>query len=243
MIKHIPNVITLLNLFSGCVAVIFAVEGHLIYAAFFAFLGIVFDFFDGLAARLLNVQSDLGLQLDSLADMVTSGLVPGLVMMQLLKQSLEKTQWVAVEGSFYSSEFLPYLGLLITLASAYRLAKFNLDTRQSSSFIGLPTPANSLFILSLPLILAYQDIELVSSIILNQWVLLAITGLSCLMLNAEIPLFSLKFKSWNLKTNGFKYGFLISSIFLLVSLKFAAIPLIILLYVLFSVVFKKALEL
>ncbi|CEN46406.1 Phosphatidylserine synthase (fragment) [Capnocytophaga canimorsus] len=152
MKKHVPNCITLLNLLCGCIAVIFAVKNQLQWAGLFVALGIFFDFFDGFFARLLHVKSDLGLQLDSLADMVTSGLTPGIVMFQLLSYS-----HFVEENTSLTTTLLPYFGLIITLASAYRLANFNIDSRQTTGFIGLPTPANALFILSLPLILLYQN--------------------------------------------------------------------------------------
>jgi len=223
--KHIPNFITLLNLFCGSIAVIFAVNGNMLATALFVFLGIFFDFFDGLLARKLNVQSELGLQLDSLADMVTSGLVPGLVMFYLLELSNINT-------------YLPYLGLLITLASAYRLANFNIDENQSDSFIGLPTPANALLILSLPLIMEFQNNELMNAIILNKWFLIGITLLSCYLLNANIKLIALKFKNWSFKDNVARYLLVILSVVLLVIFQFAAIPLIILCYVIISLLNK-----
>ncbi|MEX0361790.1 MAG: phosphatidylcholine/phosphatidylserine synthase, partial [Allomuricauda sp.] len=157
MRSYIPNFLTLLNLFSGCVATVFAVQNQLEMAAIFVFIGIFFDFFDGLAARALHVQSEIGVQLDSLADMVTSGVVPGIVMFQLLDMS-QASGWS--EGQLAGIPWLgvdvapiAFFGFIITLASAYRLAKFNVDENQVSSFIGLPTPANTLLILSLPLIL------------------------------------------------------------------------------------------
>ncbi|MFS4467432.1 CDP-alcohol phosphatidyltransferase family protein [Maribacter sp. 2210JD10-5] len=242
MQKHIPNFITLLNLFSGCVATVFAVLNQLEYAAFFVALGIFFDFFDGLAARLLNVKSDLGLQLDSLADMVTSGLVPGIVMFQLLGLS-QMGGWnndilnsMTYLGDFQLRSFIPFTGFIITLASAYRLAKFNLDENQVSSFIGLPTPANALLILSLPLILFYHSNNILSEIILNQWFLISLTLLSAFLLNCNIPLFALKFKNWSFKDNALRYIFLIISLVLLLTMQFLAIPFIILFYVLSSVV-------
>ncbi len=241
--KQIPNSITLLNLFCGCIAVIFAVQGHLELTALFVMLGIGFDFFDGLAARLLNAQSELGLQLDSLADMVTSGVVPGIVMYQLLTQVFGKPFYV-IPGSWNSEQilasldwsYLSLLGLLITLASAYRLANFNIDTRQTTSFIGLPTPANTLLIISIPLILKFQQEPWVVETILNKWFLLVLTFLSCYLLNAEIPLFALKFKTWGFAENKVRYVFLLLSITLLVLLKFVAIPVVILLYILMSLV-------
>ena len=236
MKKHIPNLITLLNLFCGTVAIIFAVKNQLEVAAIFAFMGIFFDFFDGFAARILGVQSDLGVQLDSLADMVTSGVVPGIVMYQLFNMTSGSSMTWGQNGDFFSTiKWLPLLGLLITLASAYRLAKFNIDENQVSSFIGLPTPANTLFILSLPLILSYQGNDLINSIILNQWFLVIVTLTSAFMLNSKVELFALKFKNWNLKGNGIRYTFLILSIVSLIVLKFAAIPLIIVIYVAMSI--------
>lgn len=239
MKKQIPNIITSLNILSGSVAVLFAVSGDLFNAAIFVFLGIFFDFFDGLAARLLNAQSEIGLQLDSLADVITSGLVPAIVMYQLLNwsyfghmQSITDTftsGWNAGLGNY-----LPLIGLLIAVASAYRLAKFNVDTRQTTGFIGLPTPANALLILSLPLILEFQNSPSLEGIILNKWFLIGLTVLSCILLNAEIKLFALKFKTWDLKSNLVRYIFLLLSAALLITLKFLAIPIIIMLYIVLS---------
>lgn len=244
--KQIPNIITLLNLLCGCIATIFAVQGDLELTALFVVLGIGFDFFDGLAARLLKVQSELGLQLDSLADMVTSGLVPGIVMFQLMAKVYNVSSDQVLRYQVYDedfiegyTEFLPILGLLITLASAYRLAKFNIDTRQTTSFIGLPTPANTLLIISLPLILNFNSAEWITDIILNQWFLIGLTLISCYLLNAEIPLFALKFKTWGFQENKIRYAFLVITVLLLVFLQFTAIPVVILLYVLMSMVFKE----
>lgn len=244
MRKQIPNFITSLNILSGCVAILFAVSGDLILAAVFVFLGIFFDFFDGLAARALNAQSEIGLQLDSLADVITSGVVPGIAMFQLLNIAFlgsmqNLTEVFSTQGwNVGLTNYLPLLGLSITIASAYRLAKFNVDTRQASGFIGLPTPANTLLILSLPLILEYQYSEMIENVILNIWVLLGLTIVSCILLNAEIPLFALKFKTWDFKSNAVRYVFLILCIALLITLKFLAIPIIILLYILLSIFWK-----
>lgn len=236
MKKHIPNLITLLNLFCGCIAIVFAVHDRFEMVALFVFLGIIFDFFDGLAARLLNVRSDIGLQLDSLADMVTSGVVPGLVMFKLLEISLSNG-WDT--GSLVSkgleiSTLWPLLGFIITLASAYRLAKFNIDEDQTDSFIGLPTPANALLIVSLPLILLFHNNEILNEIILNKWFLIGLTFVSAFLLNAKLPLFALKFKNWSFKDNAIRYIFLFISIILLATLKYLAVPAIIVLYILLS---------
>ena len=244
MIKQIPNIITSLNLLCGCVAIMFAVSGDLVSASFFAFAGIFLDFFDGLAARVLNAQSQVGLQLDSLADVVTSGVLPGIVMVQLLSEaltgnSLDITAIFSSTSNNTSIEsYLPFIGLLIAVASGYRLAKFNVDTRQTTSFIGLPVPANTLLILSLPLIISFQASQQITEVILTPWFLIIITLVSCVLLNAEIPLFGLKFKTWNFKDNAVRYLFLIASILLLVVLKFIAIPIIIFLYILVSLFWK-----
>ena len=244
MKRHIPNLITLLNVFCGCVAVVFAVLNQLEWAALFVFLGIFFDFFDGLAARVLGVQSELGLQLDSLADVITSGLVPGIVMFQLLGMSVtggwnaDSVVHHSDPGMLLLSRPLPLLGFLITLSSAYRLAKFNLDENQVSSFVGLPTPANALLILSLPLVLLFQNNDVLNQIILNPWFLVGVTFLSAYLLNAKIELFALKFKNWGFKDNALRYVFIVISFVLIITLKFLAIPFIILFYIASSLIAK-----
>ena len=228
MKAFIPNLLTLLNLFSGAIAVIFAVEGALTIAALFVLLGIFFDFFDGFLARKLKVESTLGLQLDSLADMVTSGLVPGLIMFQLLSLS--------ISGSGHYMDLLPYTGLLITLGSAYRLANFNIIVDQKNYFTGLPTPANALLILSFPMILEYQNNEAFNFIILNPWFLLAFTLTSTVLLNSPVKFITLKFQTWKLSDNLEKYIFLILSLVFLIIFKFFGIHLIIFSYVLLSLI-------
>lgn len=243
MKRHIPNAITLLNLLCGCVAVVFAVNNYFVATAFFVFLGIFFDFFDGFAARKLKVQSELGLQLDSLADVVTSGLVPGVVMFRLIglakgvgAEHKPLEAWTAdVFGGAYSGSLIAFFGFAITLASAYRLAKFNIDDEQQTYFKGLPTPANALLIISLPLIMEFQNSDLVNAIILNKWFLIGLTVLSCYLLNSNIKLFALKFKDYRFKGNATRYIFIILCMVLLIVVQFAAIPIIILLYISMSV--------
>ncbi|WP_127845289.1 CDP-alcohol phosphatidyltransferase family protein [Psychroflexus aestuariivivens] len=232
--KHIPNFITLMNLLFGCVAVIFAVQGNLLLSGAFVCLGIFFDFFDGLAARLLNVKSDLGLQLDSLADMVTSGVVPGIIMCQLIATALGDHAGSNLLSS--DTPWMVYVGLIITLASCYRLAKFNIDDRQTDAFIGLPTPANAIFILSLALIADQQSNSFLVTWIENPYILILISVLSALILNAELKLFSLKVKNLNFKTNWYRYFILILSVLGLVIFKYVAIPFIIVLYILLSII-------
>ena len=245
--RHIPNIVTLLNLFSGCIALIFAVHGSFVLAAIFVFLGIFFDFFDGLLARKLNVQSPLGIQLDSLADLVTSGVVPGIIMLKLIALSVgvndvvtfDKSWTATMEWTTFKVSYVPLIGLFITLASAYRLAKFNLDEDQQTYFKGLPVPANTLLILSLPLIIEYQNNDLMNAIIINKWFLIGLTLLSCYLLNSNIKLFALKFKDWSFANNATRYIFLSLSIVTLVVLQFAAIPIIIILYIILSVLDRK----
>jgi CDP-diacylglycerol--serine O-phosphatidyltransferase len=222
--KHIPNFLTLLNLFCGCIAIVFTANEQFDIAFYFVALGIFFDFFDGFFARKFGVSGPLGVQLDSLADMVTSGVAPGFVMFKML-----------LANNYDSCVYVPYLGFIITLGACYRLANFNIDTRQSDSFIGLPTPANTLFIMSLPLVIAECQFLALSEILSSKWVLLFITAVSAYVMNAEIPLFSLKIKNFSFQKYKLQIGFLVVSIIMIFTLNFLAIPLIILTYVLLSV--------
>jgi CDP-diacylglycerol--serine O-phosphatidyltransferase len=234
--NHIPNTITLLNLFAGLLALIHAFNGNYNEAFSLVCLGIFFDFWDGFFARIWKVQSPIGLQLDSLADMVTSGVVPGLVMYKMLGDIQEnQSQYNLTEDTYYMG-VVPYLGFLITLASCYRLAKFNVDTRQTDSFIGLPTPANALLIMSIPMIQFHSEFEWLVDFLSNPYVLVGVTVLSSYLLNAEIPLFSLKVKSFSWEKYKMQVVFMIISVILIAIFEFIAIPIIILFYVILSVV-------
>ncbi|QYS91336.1 CDP-alcohol phosphatidyltransferase family protein [Flavobacterium covae] len=233
--SQIPNLITLLNLFSGCIAIVFVSELQFEWAFFFVCLGIFFDFFDGFFARLFKVQSPLGLQLDSLADMVTSGVAPGYVMFQMILKTIgggQELNHITLENPVV---LLPFLGFIISLGACFRLANFNIDTRQTDSFIGVPTPANSLFIMSLPLVIKFTDISIIVDVLQNPYILLLITVLSAYVMNAEIPLFSLKIKQFTWSKNTLQILFLILSVILLLVFKYLGIPLIIIAYVLLSV--------
>jgi CDP-diacylglycerol--serine O-phosphatidyltransferase len=235
--KHIPNTITLLNLASGLLAIIAIFKGYYDEAFLFVCLGIFFDFWDGFFARKFKVSGELGLQLDSLADVVTSGVVPGLMIFKLLLDIQEdSTSVYYLTEEYYYMGFVPYLGFIITLASAYRLAKFNIDTRQTDSFIGLPTPANALFIMSIPMIQFDGTHEWLVNALFNPFVLLIISLVSAYMLNAEIPLFSLKIKDFSWDKNKLQVFFLTIAATLLLFLGFTALPIIILLYVVLSVI-------
>ena len=224
--KQLPNLLTLANLFCGCIALVYVADFNFEYAFYFVCLGIFFDFFDGFFARKFDVAGPLGVQLDSLADMVTSGVVPGYTMVYLLS---------GMQFHMPLADFLPYIGFVITLGACYRLANFNIDTRQSDSFIGLPTPANTLFIMSLPLVLYYQGDTLWATLLENKYVLLSITFLSAYVMNAPIPLFSLKIKDFSVAKYKLQIGFVLFAIALILLLRVVAVPLIIVSYVLFSV--------
>ncbi|MBB5646824.1 CDP-diacylglycerol--serine O-phosphatidyltransferase [Pedobacter cryoconitis] len=217
MKKHIPNALTCANLFSGCIGVVFAFKGDLNIAAYAVLISGICDFFDGFAARLLHVKSPIGKELDSLADMVSFGFLPGVVMFQLLTQS------------DFSSPYLPYLGFMMTIFSALRLAKFNIDTRQTEDFIGLNTPMNTLFIVSLPFIQKDYPALIGSSVLL-----VAITVIMSFLLTSEIRIFSLKFSSFKWEPNKIKFIFLILSAILVAFLQFAAVPFVLVLYIALS---------
>jgi CDP-diacylglycerol--serine O-phosphatidyltransferase len=228
MKKQIPNIITSFNLLSGLIAIYLSFHGMLIEAAAFMALGAFFDFFDGMAARALNVKSEMGLQMDSLADMVSFGVAPGFIMFQLLQNSPNIPVWLIA-----NTNMAAFPAFIIPVLSAFRLAKFNVDTRQTESFIGLPTPANSLFIGSLPFIIsgtfAHQLLWLN-----NYYLLLALSILLAVLLVVELPLMSLKFKNLSWKDNSKRLIFLFISLVLLVSIHIAAFPLIIVVYILMS---------
>jgi CDP-diacylglycerol--serine O-phosphatidyltransferase len=204
---------------------------HLEWAAFLVFAAAIFDFIDGFAARMLNAHSPIGKDLDSLADVVTFGLVPGAVLYRLLQMSDPSAMYVS-ENFHKVFQFFPFI---ITVFSALRLAKFNVDTRQAESFIGLPTPANTLFIVALPLILQHDRFHL-SGLILNPYFIVILSVLMSYLLVAELPLFSLKFKTYDWKRNNYQYIFLLLSVVLFLLFFYVAIPLIILLYVLLSLI-------
>lgn len=232
---QIPNMFTMLNLFSGCLALVMVSDYKFDLAFYFVCLGIFFDFFDGYFARKFGVAGPLGVQLDSLADMVTSGVVPGFVMYRLMAFSKEFLVVTAGVGTF-DYYYLYFTGFIITLGACYRLAKFNIDERQSDSFIGLPTPANALFITSIPLvIMAYQDNQPIVEFLMNKWFLVAITLLSAYIMNAEIPLFSLKIKNFSFAKYKLQIFFLLTSVALIIFLHVLAVPIIIVIYVLLSV--------
>lgn len=230
LLQHIPNFITLLNLFAGCIAIPFAFRmdaDNYTLAFLFVALGIFFDFFDGFFARMWNVSSPLGVQLDSLADMVTSGVVPGIVMFRLLDPEI-----LIAHGL---PEWLQYSAFLITLGSCWRLANFNIDTRQTDHFIGLPTPANALMITSLP-ILKFGESFFWFELLITPWFLFAIIIFSTYILNANIDLFSLKIKKSGIKNYLLPIGFAVFTLIVLLLFGLKATSGIILSYILVSMI-------
>ena len=230
---------TLGNLLCGCLGIVFVFEGNLLLASYLIFIAGILDFFDGFVARLLKQPSEIGKQLDSLADMVTFGVLPSFMLAKLIQLSLNQDSALAtfVPSNLLSQAHLPllaYISFIIALFSCLRLAKFNIDTRQSDSFIGVPTPANAFVIAAFPLILNFSSDY--SSYILNPTILIAYTLMMSYLLISEILLFALKFKTFSWSDNKIKYIFLILSVILLAVLQFVAIPLIIFLYIIMSIV-------
>ncbi len=241
MKKHIPNSITCCNLISGCIAIVFALYGAYEQALWAIVAGAVFDFFDGMSARLLGVSSPIGKELDSLADVVTFGVAPSAILFRKMMDitsgnvfDLPCSFMGDVKGFFLV--LLPFLAFLMAAFSALRLAKFNLDERQSMGFIGLPTPANALFWASL--IVAWGDD--LSQMRLGLFAMVVLMLLSCYLLVSEIPMFALKFKTWGWHGNEVKWGFLLSCIPLLFIFGIGALAIIIAWYIVLSVITGKS---
>ena len=213
--RHIPNAITSANLVCGCIGIVLCLRGSIEQSVYFIWLAMVFDFFDGFTARLLKVSSPIGKELDSLADMVTFGALPAMIMYQLI-------------SNVSSHEHLPYIAFLIAVFSALRLAKFNIDETQSDSFVGVPTPANALFISSLIFILPEF------TFLNNTTILVVLTVICSYWLVMPMRLLALKFKNYSFADNKLRYLFLITSVVLLVFLQLMALPLIIIAYLIFS---------
>jgi CDP-diacylglycerol--serine O-phosphatidyltransferase len=230
----IPNSLTALNLLCGCISVLaFLGEEH--FAGIMLILiAALADFLDGFVARLLKVQSELGKQLDSLADMVSFGFVPGVIVFKSLVGSNPLNNNYLEELN--SQNYLPLFGFLITIFSGVRLAKFNIDTRQSNSFIGLPTPANTLFFLTIPLIWINEiPGNWAYELTLNKPLIVCLVALFSYLLVAELPLLALKFKGFRLKENIYRYSLLVLGISGAVLLKHLSIPIILIIYLMLSV--------
>ncbi|MBB6003014.1 phosphatidylcholine/phosphatidylserine synthase [Arcicella rosea] len=233
--KHIPNTLTCANLLCGCFGILKVFNGDLQTASYLIGIALLCDWLDGFVARLLHVSSPIGKQLDSLADMVTFGALPAFMMLNLIEGSCTGYCTTGIFG-FHK----PYIAFALAVFSAMRLAKFNIDTRQSDSFIGVPTPANGMVVAALPLIALFQPEY--KDFFINYNVLIFYSIIMSYLLVAELPLFALKFKDFGWRANQFKYLFLIFSLLLVIFLKFVAIPVIILIYILMSIIQKFTLK-
>lgn len=249
--KQIPNLFTLLNLVCGCIAITLILqpgeniavlqEGNLMinlpekitYASFFIFAAGIIDFFDGFVARLMKASSEMGKQLDSLSDAVTFGVAPATIMYQLLRMSYLKE-----ESAFDTSVFFFAPALLIACCAVWRLAKFNIDARQSTTFFGVPTPITAFVVASLPLIIWFNQWNL-AELVVNKWVLYLFTVVLSVMMVADVPIMSLKFKDYSFKNNQPKFILVAAAIVLIIIFQWAAIPLIYLLYVVLSLLLRK----
>jgi len=266
--KNIPNFFTLGNLLSGCVAIVFALEGNLVWCAYLVGIACVFDFLDGMAARVLKVSSEIGKQLDSLADIVSFGVVPGVLLYKMIVCTQLLASFDANPLCFLSNQltqgahvnYLAMMGFLVTIFSAIRLAKFNIDPRQSDSFIGLPTPASAILIASLPLSipesltnmlrpagsLGFEQLSAFGTVLagknniyellLQPYSVISLTLITSFLLVAPLPLFALKFKNFSWSDNKVRYIFLALALALLIAFKFLGIPLIIVLYIVSSII-------
>ncbi|MDR2980178.1 MAG: CDP-alcohol phosphatidyltransferase family protein [Bacteroidales bacterium] len=228
MKKHIPNILTCCNLFTGCISIVMALRGNLEMASLLLFVCASFDFLDGFTARMLKVKSDIGVDMDSLADVFSFGGAPAMILFVWMEQCLTNLPPYLQEMGVI--QLLPFLAFIVPGFSAVRLARFNHDDRQVNEFHGLPTPANALFLGFLHY--SADTIPFLS----NFWVVLALTVLFSLLLVTDIPMFSLKFKNLNFKENLTRYIFLLISLILIIIFELGAFPIIILSYILLSFV-------
>ncbi|VAW20133.1 CDP-diacylglycerol--serine O-phosphatidyltransferase [hydrothermal vent metagenome] len=241
IISWIPNFITSLNIFSGMLATIFAIDGQLGWAGLFICVAAVFDFLDGFSARLLKAYSQMGKELDSLADVISFGIAPGAILFTLLEYALFGINRPIHEITASWGQWLVLsAAALIPIFSALRLARFNIDTTQVKTFTGLPTPANAILWASFGLMLEYREhIDLIRLVFTTKN-LLIITFITSFLLISGIPMFSLKFSNYSIKGNWYRYLFLIAGTVLLLLLKVYAIPIIIALYIASSFIFYLA---
>ena len=235
--KHIPNTITSLNLLSGCISIILAFEGYLLFAVYMIFIAAVFDFLDGMAARILKAYSNVGKELDSLADVISFGVAPSVIMFHMMKIALFKTaHFPPIENLSLIEVVFLLIPFLIAVLSGVRLAKFNVDERQTENFIGLAVPANALFFASIYLVSISVNNDFLIRIFKNENILSIVIILFSLLLVSEFPMFSLKFKSLSFNENKIRYLFIVLSLILLILLQSVAISMIIILYILLSAI-------
>lgn len=230
--KHLPNTITCCNLLSGCLSILFVFSGRPVAASIMIFVAGIFDFFDGFAARLLNAHSPIGGDLDSLSDVVSFGVAPGFIMYRLMCDGI--AQPILPIGDF---DVFPCFAFLLPVFSAVRLAKFNVDTRQTTSFIGLPTPPMAIFMASLPL--AFWQLGRIGQPVLNPWLCLGIVLIFSFMMVCNRAFFSFKMKKATWKGNEVRWIFLILAVAGFAVFRFVALPFILLTYILMSLLFYR----
>jgi CDP-diacylglycerol--serine O-phosphatidyltransferase len=226
MRRHIPNILTLINLAAGFVAILFIMNGESLTAVWLLCAALLFDFADGMAARLLGAYSELGKQLDSLADVISFGVAPGILMYIMIRDA---------SGMNFIGEASAWIAVIIPVLSGLRLAVFNLDSEQSDSFRGLPTPANAFFVFSLVLASLYSDSKLIESVTSSRELLIILTVILSLLMITRIPMISLKVKTIRLKGNELRIIFLGLSILLFILAGVASLPLIIIIYIVVSI--------
>ena len=249
--KNIPNLFTLLNLFFGCIAIVYTLQNGIVItadaegallldipkkiwmASLFIVLAAVVDFLDGFVARLFNASSEMGKQLDSLADVVSFGVAPGIIIYQFLRLSFAQE-----EGGVNTSVLWLLPAFVLPCAAAWRLAKFNLDNSQSFSFKGMPVPAVGIFVASLPLIYWNVNEATIQELLLNKWFLYAVVAVLSWLMVSNLPLMALKFKDYSIKNNLPKLLLSIIAVVAFVMVKWLAIPVTVLAYVLLSLLFK-----
>ncbi|MBK9532672.1 MAG: CDP-diacylglycerol--serine O-phosphatidyltransferase [Chitinophagaceae bacterium] len=254
MTRHIPNIFTLINLFLGCIAIVFALQTETIsiyvgedlsshynipeklgVAAFFIMAAAIVDFLDGFVARLLKASSDMGKQLDSLSDVVSFGVAPSVILYQLLR-----TSFIKEENGLETSIAWLLPAFIVACAAAYRLARFNLDSSQSYGFKGVPVPAAGLFIASFPLILHYgNNVINVNEWLTNKWVLYAVIVMVSWLMVSTLPLMALKFRDFSIKNNIPKIMLLVVAVIAAFIFNWLAVPIIFIAYIILSLIFKK----
>ncbi len=262
LIKQIPNLLTLLNLTLGCIGILYAfderyffmakgeygihdtyeISNRLFTSCFCILLAAIIDFFDGFVARLLNAKSAIGKQLDSLADMVTFGVLPAIIVYQLLERSyftdtiFDSKGYLIFSGDYhFISKIYLLPALILACAACWRLAKFNIDERQHENFVGLPSPASAIFIACLPIICIGNDYGL-GNLLLNKWILYGITILFSWLMVSELKMFSLKIKSLGWKGNELRVIFILLSLLLIFFMQWTGLALAIISYILLSII-------
>jgi CDP-diacylglycerol--serine O-phosphatidyltransferase len=232
--KHIPNFITSLNLASGFIAILFAANGNLLTASWFILAAMIFDFLDGLSARLLKAYSDIGRELDSLADVVSFGVAPGIIMYQLLNNSLSLYSPMIVDSDGIKASLILLFTVVMPVCGAFRLAKFNIDTTQTKSFKGLPIPANALAVISVVIAGHYSQSQLINSFTGSTFLLILYTILLSILMVSRIPLLSLKISNFRFRGNEGRYILALLILIFFAIFGIMALPLIIPLYIISS---------